>query len=122
MRRLELIIAALSTGCRLGELLTLQWSQIRRDDQGQPRWLVLAADRWVSMNLWSFTPTIFDACERVQPSKRGELEIQDAVSIAMCDLGVTFRVVRLHDAVLDLTQRSDIAAVSSRLAAIDPQP
>ena len=38
-----LIIAALSTGCRLGELLSLQWSQIRRDEQGQARWLVLPA-------------------------------------------------------------------------------
>ena len=36
-----LIVAALSTGCRLGELLSLQWSQIRFDEQGQPRWLVL---------------------------------------------------------------------------------
>ena len=29
-----LIVAALSTGCRLGELLSLQWSQIRRDQDG----------------------------------------------------------------------------------------
>jgi integrase len=38
-----LIVAALSTGCRLGELLSLQWSQIRRDEHGQARWLVLPA-------------------------------------------------------------------------------
>jgi integrase len=38
-----LITAALSTGCRLGELLSLQWSQIRRDEQDQARWLVLPA-------------------------------------------------------------------------------
>jgi integrase len=37
------IVAALSTGCRLGELLSLQWSQIRRDEKGEPRWIVLAA-------------------------------------------------------------------------------
>jgi integrase len=40
-----LIVAALLTGCRLGELLSLQWSQIRRDDKHQPRWIVLSADR-----------------------------------------------------------------------------
>jgi integrase len=40
-----LIVAALSTGCRKGELLSLQWSQIRRDDKGQPRWIVLSAAR-----------------------------------------------------------------------------
>jgi integrase len=38
-----LILAALSTGCRLGELLSLQWRQIRRDEQGQARWIVLPA-------------------------------------------------------------------------------
>jgi len=39
-----LIIAALSTGCRLGELLSWQWSQIQRDDAGAARWLLLPAD------------------------------------------------------------------------------
>lgn len=36
-----LVVAALSTGCRLGELLSLQWWQIRRDEHGQARWLAL---------------------------------------------------------------------------------
>ena len=39
-----MIVAALSTGCRVGELLALRWSQVRRDAQGQARWLVLEAD------------------------------------------------------------------------------
>lgn len=38
-----LIVAALSTGCRLGELLSLQWSHVRRDDAGNPKMLALAA-------------------------------------------------------------------------------
>ena len=38
-----LIVAALATGCRLGELLSLQWSQIRRDDKDEARWIVLSA-------------------------------------------------------------------------------
>src|ERR1700683_4763707 len=38
-----LIIAALSTGARLGELLSLQWSQIQWDEHGQARWLLLPA-------------------------------------------------------------------------------
>ena len=37
------LMAALSTGCRIGELLSLQWSQVRRDDAGEARWLVLPA-------------------------------------------------------------------------------
>lgn len=40
-----LIVAALSTGCRLGELLSLQWSQVRVDEKGQPRWLLLPATK-----------------------------------------------------------------------------
>ena len=40
-----LIVAALSTGCRLGELLGLQWSQIRRDQDGLARWVVLPASK-----------------------------------------------------------------------------
>jgi integrase len=38
-----LIVAALSTGCRLGELLTLTWGQVRRDEKGEARQLVLPA-------------------------------------------------------------------------------
>jgi dTDP-glucose pyrophosphorylase len=83
--------------------------------------LAQAAERWVSMNLWSFTPAIFEACVRVRPSPRGELELQDAVTIAMCDFGVTFRVVRVRDAVLDLSRRADVNLVATRLAGIVPR-
>lgn len=37
------LVAALSTGCRVGEILSLQWSQIRRDAKGEPRWFELPA-------------------------------------------------------------------------------
>lgn len=40
-----LIIAALSTGCRLGELLTLQWAQVLRDERDQARWIRLPAGK-----------------------------------------------------------------------------
>lgn len=83
--------------------------------------LALAAERWVSMNLWSFTPVIFDACERVKPSPRGELELQDAVNIAMRDRGETFRVVRARAGVLDLSHRADVATVRARLAGVTPR-
>ena len=74
------------------------------------------------MNLWSFTSLIFDACARVVPSARGELELQDAVTISMRDLGERFRVIRMRDAVLDLSSRTDVAFVGRRLASISPQP
>jgi integrase len=40
-----MITAALSTGCRRGELLSLQWSQVRKDENGDARWIVLPADK-----------------------------------------------------------------------------
>ena len=79
-------------------------------------------ERWVSMNLWSFTPVIFEACARVRPSARGELEIQDAVTIAMHDLGERFGVVRMRAGVLDMSSRADVAFVASQLAGIEPRP
>jgi dTDP-glucose pyrophosphorylase len=84
--------------------------------------LVQRPERWVSMNLWSFTPAIFTACARTRPSPRGELELQEAVTIAMRDLGVRFRVVRARAGVLDLSHRADVATVAARLAGITPRP
>lgn len=84
--------------------------------------LAQRAERWVSMNLWSFTPAIFEACARVRPSPRGELELQDAVTIAMRDLGQTFHVIRERAGVLDLSHRADVEIVKARLAGIEPRP
>lgn len=39
----SLMVAALYTGCRVGELLSLQWSQIRVDERGEFRWIELTA-------------------------------------------------------------------------------
>jgi glucose-1-phosphate thymidylyltransferase len=69
----------------------------------------------ISMNLWSFPPDVFDACDRVTPSPRGELELADAVRIAIEDFGVQFALVPVHDGVLDLSRREDVAAVTDRL-------
>jgi glucose-1-phosphate thymidylyltransferase len=84
--------------------------------------LARRAERWVSMNLWSFSPVIFEACARVRPSARGELEIQDAVTIAMRELGEPFHVVRMRAGVLDMSSRADVAFVASQLAGIEPRP
>lgn len=72
----------------------------------------LLAHSLVSMNLWSFTPVIYEACRRVVPSVRGELELQDAVRIAMTALGERFTVVESRDGVLDLSTRGDIESVA----------
>jgi glucose-1-phosphate thymidylyltransferase len=74
---------------------------------------------FVSMNCWRFTRAVLDACRRVTPSARGELEIPDAVRLAQRDAGVRFAVARMHAGVLDLSNRGDIAAVADRLAGIE---
>ncbi len=72
----------------------------------------------VSMNLWSFSPVIYEACARVTPSVRGELELQDAVRLAMRELGERFQVIPCATGVLDLSNRRDIPAVAERLAGV----
>jgi len=98
------------------------WLRAVREKPAADDELALRAERWVSMNLWSFTPLIFEACARVRPSARGELEIQDAVTIVMRDLGERFRVLPMRAPVLDLSSRADVAFVASRLAALEPLP
>jgi len=84
--------------------------------------LAMRQEHWVSMNLWSFTPRIFNACTRIAPSSRGELELQDAVTFAMQEFGEPFHIIRSHEPVLDLSSRTDIAVVGAHLAALHPQP
>ncbi|MBV7411310.1 nucleotidyltransferase family protein [Dermabacteraceae bacterium TAE3-ERU27] len=72
----------------------------------------------VSMNLWLFTPDIFAACDKTVPSVRGELEIVDSVRIASAD-GCPFTVVPAAAGVLDMSSRSDVAAVAEALAGVD---
>lgn len=67
---------------------------------------------WLSMNCWLFDRRIFTACERIGPSPRGELEIPDAVRLAIHELGVRFEVVRCDDPVLDLSSRRDIESIA----------
>jgi dTDP-glucose pyrophosphorylase len=98
---------------------------LQRDDDGTLTGLVEKPDPMmyellrkhslISMNLWSFSPAIYEACRRVTPSVRGELELQDAVRIAMTELGEPFRVLESDDGVLDLSTRGDIDSVAAVL-------
>ncbi len=76
----------------------------------------------VSMNCWRFTPSIFTACRRIEPSPRGELELPNAVRYAVRTLGERFTVIPVDAGVLDLSRREDIAAVERWLEGIDPHP
>lgn len=74
----------------------------------------------VSMNLWAFTPVIFEACRRVKPSARGEFELPDAVRIAMRELGERFQVIPCSAPVLDLGTRADVVVVEAALKSVRP--
>ena len=79
----------------------------------------LGAPLWVSMNCWAFTPEILDACRRVAPSPRGELELPHAVQLLIDERGVRFTVLPVRAPVLDLSSRGDVAAVAARLAGVE---
>jgi dTDP-glucose pyrophosphorylase len=75
-------------------------------------------DALVSMNLWRFTPDIFEHCRQVERSARGEYELPSAVNRAI-DHGMRLRIVCSSQGVLDLSQRADIPAVAARLQGIE---
>jgi len=72
-------------------------------------------DPLVSMNAWLLPPTMYPACRAVVPSPRGELELQDAIRVAIDRWGERFLVIESHQGVLDLSQAEDIPAVEARL-------
>ena len=78
----------------------------------------LGDDVFLSMNCWRFTDDVLEACRRVVPSTRGELEIPDAVRLAQRDAGVRFAVARMRAGVLDLSSRGDISNVAGRLSRV----
>jgi glucose-1-phosphate thymidylyltransferase len=69
----------------------------------------------LSMNCWRFGPDIFEACRRIEPSPRGELELPDAVEYTMKQMNQTYRAVVVKAAVLDMSYRSDVPAVAAKL-------
>jgi glucose-1-phosphate thymidylyltransferase len=76
---------------------------------------------WVSMNLWRFDSSIMAACRDVTPSIRGEVELPDAVALAI-SRGMKLHAVTMHAGVLDLSARGDIRGVADRLATVEPTP
>ena len=72
----------------------------------------------VSLNCWRFSPRIFDACAAIPTSRRGELELPDAVLYAVERLGERFRAVRSAGPVLDLSRRADVPVVTACLEAM----
>ncbi len=74
----------------------------------------LGDEALVSMNCWMCGPSIFDAARAIPKSARGEYEITDAVRYAI-DAGDPYKVVRIDEGVLDMSNRGDIASVQAAL-------
>lgn len=70
---------------------------------------------YASMNCWLFDSAIFSACREVGPSRRGELELPQAVQLAIDRHGMKLKVIMMRAGVLDLSSRGDIAVVAERL-------
>jgi glucose-1-phosphate thymidylyltransferase len=81
-----------------------------------------AGDRaLVSMNCWRFDRRIFQACEDVQQSARGEFELPQAVGLAI-ERGIRFRAIPASGPVLDISARADVAEVVKRLEGRPVEP
>ena len=92
-------------------------------EKPDPEMLASFGSRYfVSMNCWRFDASIFEACARIGPSSRGELELPNAVRYAIHTMHQRFRTVPLETAILDLSRRGDIVEVERRLESIDPNP
>jgi glucose-1-phosphate thymidylyltransferase len=74
---------------------------------------------YASLNCWLFTPAIFRACREVPPSARGELELPQAVQLAIDSHGMRVEAVKMRAAVLDMSSRGDIASVAERLKGVE---
>lgn len=73
---------------------------------------------YASLNCWLFTPEIFRACRDVSPSSRGEYELPQAVQLGIDEHGMRVEVVRMREAVLDMSSRGDIASVTEKLKGV----
>jgi dTDP-glucose pyrophosphorylase len=105
-----------------------QYALLEIDDEGILRRIVekpnaeqarALGDTRVSMNCWLLTPQIFEACHRVLPSVRGEVELPLAVQLAIEEMGMRFTVFRTDAPVLDLSHRADIPRVARRLEMVE---
>ena len=82
----------------------------------RPEEFLMDGEVWVSMNLYRFTPAIFDACRAVAPDPvRGELELTSAVAQMVDSDPNCFKVLFCRGGILDLTSRADIPAAEARL-------
>jgi glucose-1-phosphate thymidylyltransferase len=67
------------------------------------------------MNCYRFEKSIFDACRKISPSTRGELELTDAVQYTIDVLKNQYTALTIYAPVLDMSCRADVPAVAAKL-------
>ncbi len=102
--------------------IVARFGALEIDDQGALQRIVATPQSatpgqaiYASLNCWLFTSEIFRACRAVTPSARGELELPQAVQLAIAQGWMRFEAVRLRAGVLDMSRRADVASVAERL-------
>jgi hypothetical protein len=109
-----------------------EWRDIRRVGDGVEGTdlsglrAILDPDAWVSMNLWGFTPALFDEL-RLQSQHFGQREadgagveflLSEAVNAQMMAGNATVRLLPAHEAWFGLTHPADRSTVQARLEAL----
>ncbi|HWL39586.1 MAG TPA: nucleotidyltransferase family protein [Gemmatimonadaceae bacterium] len=72
-----------------------------------------------SLNCWLFDNRIFAACREVPLSPRNELELPQAVQLAIERRGMRMKAIKVRAPVLDMSNRADIAVVEERLRDVE---
>ncbi|MBV7363086.1 nucleotidyltransferase family protein [Actinomycetaceae bacterium TAE3-ERU4] len=86
-------------------------------EKPSPEVLEAHPDAGISMNAFRFTSPIFEACANIEKSVRGEYELADAVRYCIAH-GTNFAVAPVAEGVLDMSRRTDIAAVKEALSGV----
>jgi dTDP-glucose pyrophosphorylase len=73
----------------------------------------------VSMNCWRFGSDIYEACDNIELSPRGEWELVSAVQYGIEKMNQRWHVLPFNGPVWDLTSRQDIAKVQEGFKSID---
>ena len=70
------------------------------------------------MTCWKFGPSIYEACRSIELSKRGELELPDAVGWAISNLDERFKMIPSEAVIPDLSKRANIRPVEELLESV----
>ncbi len=75
-----------------------------------------AGDQWVSMNMWGFLPSVFDAIDATRAEPHANEWLLPDVVATMTAAGARVRVLRCDEPCIGITYADDVDAVRATLA------